>query len=94
MIGTETSIREAVTGIRPRTQGVLVGSEIRVGRDSTDEEAVWVYVVVPDESIDEFYAEWDSIRSRIRGRIRERLNNPNLLVYVRMHAASEVTSGA
>lgn len=43
MIGTETSIREAVTDIRPRTQGVLVGSEIRVGRDSTDEEAVWVY---------------------------------------------------
>ena len=93
MIAAETSIRDAMTAIRPRTEGVQVGSEIRVGRDSTDDEAVWVYVVVPDERIDEFYAEWDAIRATIRERVREHLEKPGLFVYVRMRAASEVTDG-
>jgi len=57
MIAAETSIKDAMNAIRTRTKGVQVGSEIRVGRDSTDDEAAWVYVVVPDERIDEFYVE-------------------------------------
>lgn len=92
MIAAETSIKEAMSAIRPRTKGVRVGSEIRVGRDSTDEEAVWVYVVVPDERIDEFYPEWDAMRATIRERVREHLGRPDLFVYVRMRAASEVST--
>lgn len=91
MIAAETSIKDAMNAIQTRTKGVQVGSEIRVGRDSTDDEAVWVYVVVPDERIDEFYAEWDAIRATIRERVRERLEKPDLYVYVRMRAASEVS---
>ena len=89
MIATETSIKNAMAAIRPRTQGVQVGSEIRVGRDATDDEAVWVYVAVPDDRIDEFYAEWDTIRANIRRLVRERLERPDLFVYIRMRAQSE-----
>ena len=52
-----------------------------------------LYLVVPDERIDEFYAEWDAIRATIRERVREHLEKPGLFVYVRMRAASEVTDG-
>ena len=92
MIGSETSIREAVTKVQPRTKGVQVGWDVRVGRDSTDDEAVWVYVVVPDERIDEFYGEWDGLRATIRERIQEQLRDPNVFVYFRMRAASEVAT--
>jgi hypothetical protein len=90
MLGTEDTIRDAVASIRPRTVGVQVGWEVRVGRDSTDEEAVWVYVLVPDERIDEFYEEWDEVRDDIRRRVREQVGNPEAFVYIRMRAASEV----
>jgi hypothetical protein len=93
MIAAETSIKDAMTAIRPRTEGVQVGSEIRVGRDSTDEEAVWVWVVVPDERIDEFYTEWDEVREEIRQRVLEKLGKPDAFVYIRMRAASEVKDG-
>jgi len=92
MLGAETAIKDAMTAIRPRTQGVQVGSEIRVGRDSTDEEAVWVWVFVPDERIDEFYAEWDEVRDQIRQRVLEKIGKPDVFVYVRMRAASEVAN--
>ena len=62
---------------------------MRVGRDSTDAEAVWVYVVVPDERIEEFYEEWDNVRDDIRQRVRDQLGDPEAFVYIRMLAASE-----
>lgn len=83
-------IREAVTTIRSRTDGVRVGQEVRIGKDSTEEEAVWVYVVVPDERIEDFYKEWDQLRDQIRERVREKLGRPDAFVYIRMRAASEV----
>ena len=90
VLPTETAIKEAVRPIRPRTPGVRVGAEVRVGHDSTNDEAVWVYVVVPDERIEDFYSEWEGIRAQIRTKVRDALQNPEILVYVRMHAASEV----
>jgi hypothetical protein len=93
MLGTETTIKNAVTRIQPRTEGVRVGWEVRVGRDSTGEEAVWVYVLVPDDRIDEFYDEWDKVREDIRQRVREQVGNPDAFVYIRMQATSEVDAG-
>lgn len=93
MLGTETTIKDAVAGIVPRTEGVQVGWEVRLGKDSTDEEAVWVYVLVPDERIDEFHEEWASLREDIRRRVREQIGKPEAYVYIRMLAASEVDRG-
>lgn len=90
-VETET-IQRAVAALQPSTRGVTVGSEIRVGPDSTDEDAVWVYVHVPDERIDEFYEEWDELRAEIRRRVRETLGDPEAFVYVRMRATSELQS--
>jgi len=91
MLGPET-IKDAITDVQPRTKGVQIGSEIFTGRDSTDEDAVWVYVLVPDERIEDFYAEWDQVRDEIRRRIRDRLGDENAYVYIRMRAASEVAT--
>lgn len=90
MLGTETTIKDAVARIVPRTEGVQVGYEVRVGRDGTNDEAVWVYVLVPDERIDEFQEEWATLRDDIRKRVREQIGNPEGYVYIRMLAASEV----
>lgn len=90
MLPTETAIKDAVRPIKPLTPGVRVGAEVRVEHDFSNDEAVWVYVVVPDERIEDFYSEWEGIRRQIRSRVREAVQNPELLVYVRMHAASEV----
>jgi hypothetical protein len=90
MLGTETTIKNAVAGIVPRTEGVRVGWEVRVGRNSIDEEAVWVYVLVPDERIDDFHEEWAKVRDDIRQRVRQQVGNPEAYVYIRMLAASEV----
>lgn len=90
-VGVETSIAEALSAIHPTTPGVRIGSEIRIAPDSTDELAAWVYVVVPDDRIDDFHSEWDDMRTKIRTRVQEQLKNPELFVYVRMRAASEVT---
>jgi hypothetical protein len=89
MLSAQT-IKHAIASVHPRTLGVQVGSEVRVGRDSTDDEAVWVYVVVPDERIAEFYGEWDQVRSEIRQQVHETLGDPNVFVYIRMLASSEV----
>jgi hypothetical protein len=83
-----------VTRIRPRTEGVQVGWDVRVGKDSTDQDAVWVYVLVPDERIDEFNDEWDEIRDDIRQQVREEVGNPEAFVYIRMRAASEIDASA
>lgn len=91
---SEAVAKEAVAGVQPQTQGVRVGSEVRVGPDSTDEQAVWVYVVVPDERIAEFYEEWDQLREQIRQRVREKLGDPNAFVYIRMQASSEVDTAS
>ena len=89
MLGAQ-QIKQAIIDVRPQTEGVEVGSEVRVGRDSTDDEAVWVYVVVPDERIDEFYGEWEQLRRRIRQRVYEAVGSTDVFVYIRMRAASEV----
>lgn len=90
MLGTETTIKDAVARIVTRTEGVRVGYEVRVGLDSTDDEAVWVYVLVPDERIDEFKAEWAAIRDDIRQRVHEQIGDPEVFVYIRMLAVSEI----
>jgi hypothetical protein len=89
MLVTETTIKNAVAGIVPRTEGVQVGWEIRLGLDSTNDEAVWVWVMVPDARIEEFQEEWADLRDEIRQRIREQLGDPLAYVYIRMLAASE-----
>jgi dipeptidyl aminopeptidase/acylaminoacyl peptidase len=71
-----------------------VGWDVRVGRDSTDDEAVWVYVLVPDARIEEFYREWEELREHIRKRVREEVGNPEGFVYIRMLAASEVDANS
>lgn len=88
MLGAQT-IKDAMDQVHTRTQGVQI-SEIRIGKDSTDEDAVWVYVVVPDDRIEEFYDEWDEVREDIRRRVREKLGDSRPFVYIRMRAASEV----
>jgi hypothetical protein len=89
MLVTEATIKNAVAGIVPRTEGVQVGWEIRLGLDSTNDEAVWVWVMVPDARIEEFQEEWADLRDEIRQRIREQLGDPLAYVYIRMLAASE-----
>lgn len=90
MLGTETSIKSALANVHPRTEGVQVGAEVLVGTDSTNDEAVWVYVVVPDEQLEEFQGEWQTVRDRIREAVRIELGDPEIFVYVRMRLASEV----
>jgi hypothetical protein len=91
--GTDV-IKKAVASLHPRTPGVRVDEDdIRVGLDSTDDEAVWVYVIVPDERIEEFYEEWTDVRRQIKELIQDELRNPEMFVYVRMKAASEVEAG-
>ena len=90
MIASETSIKHALTGVHPRTKGVQVGAEVRLGIDSTNDDAVWIYVVVPDERLDEFQSEWQSIREAIRQAIQSQPGNDDVSVYVRMRLASEV----
>lgn len=89
----EEAVRDALAGLSVKTRGVVIGSEIRVGRDHTDDEAVWIYVVVPDDRIEEFHLEWDDLRDRIRERVREKVDS-ELLVYSHLRAASETPAGS
>jgi hypothetical protein len=75
MLGSET-IKDALADVRTRTQGVEVGAEVWTGKDSTNDDAVWVYVVVPDERIEAFYEEWPSVRDEIRTRRLEETTRP------------------
>ena len=93
MLVSETTIKNAVASVVPRTEGVQVGWEVRVGLDSTNDEAVWVWVMVPDARIEEFNEEWAELRDQIRQRVRQQLGDPEAYVYIRMLAASEVDPG-
>ncbi len=90
MLGAQ-QIKQAISAtVHPRTEGVDVGSEVRVGRDWTDDEAVWIWVAVPDERIEEFYAEWEQLREDIRQSVYKEVGSTDVYVYVHMLAASEV----
>lgn len=84
---TKEDVAAALSSIQVDTPGVQVGADIRVGKDSTNEDAVWVYVAVPEDRTDRFYQEWDDLRFAIRKKVQERLEKPDMFVYVRMLAA-------
>jgi len=85
---SEKAVKDALADLSAKTKGVVIGSEIRTGHDHTDDEAVWIYVVVPDDRIDEFYEEWDELREQMRERVRASAGS-EVLVYPHMRAASE-----
>ena len=84
---TKETVNKALQSLQVKTPGVQVGADIRIGKDSTGDDAVWVYVAVPEERMDSFYQEWTDLRFSIRKKVQELFQKPEMFVYVRMLGA-------
>jgi hypothetical protein len=82
-------IRTALSELQLTTSGAVARFELRVGRDSTNDSAVWVYVVVHDSRIESLWPEWDQLRQDIRDAVAT-VAGPDVVTYIRMWAESEV----
>ncbi len=83
---TETSIRSALGTLQDLPTPVS-GWQVETGPDSTDDPAVWVWVILENEEVD------FGIRSRLRDMVRDlvrRETGTDIWVYVRFRWASEV----
>lgn len=80
-------IEKAIHGIQEEIPATVTSWQIEIGPDATDEDAIWVWVTLPDEDLkDETRT---TIRSLLKNAIREALHS-TVWVYVRFRAASEV----
>ena len=85
------AIREALAAL-PVPEGVVSGWDVESGLDSAGDKAVWVYVVVVDDRVDDIWDGWDDLRYRIHGIVAEQLGD-EVAAYVRMRTRSEVEGG-
>lgn len=60
---------------------------VEVGRDSTDDLAVWVWAMLKDDDVE--FTKRSRLRSIIRDLVQEKTDS-SVLVYVRFRGASEV----
>lgn len=80
-------IEKAIHGIQEEIPATVTSWQIEIGPDATDEDAIWVWVTLPDEDLkDEIRT---TIRTLLKNAIREALHS-TVWVYVRFRAASEV----
>jgi hypothetical protein len=82
-------IRALLNDLQTPIPGAVARFELREGRDSTNDPAVWVYVVVNDDKIDNLWPAWDQLRQDIREAVAD-VAGPDVVTYVRMWAESEV----
>lgn len=83
-------IRQHLLAIPTSPPDALAGFELRQGLDSTEDPAVWVYVIVRDDKIEALWSDWDQLRERIREAVSE-VAGDQVITYVRMWAESEQT---
>jgi hypothetical protein len=82
-------INEALGALTVPVPDAVARYEVQVGRDSTDDPAVWVYVVVNDDKIEPLRPKWRQLRWDIYETIA-RLAGAGVNTYVRMRATSEL----
>lgn len=69
----------------------IAGWDVKVGRDATGDEAVWVWVVLRDEFVDQIWPlqTRDEVRDRVREIVRNAAAPTEVQVYVRFRSESE-----
>ena len=85
-------VRQRLLAIPTTPPDALAGFELREGLDSTDDPALWVYVIVRDEKIEALWPDWSQLRQRIRDAVSE-IAGEQVNCYIRMWAESEQTAG-
>ena len=93
--GSRGTLIRGMNALRDRLEAIdlvpasVVGWHLEEGRDHTGDPAVWVYVIVDDDRIEEIWPIWDALRAEIR-RVVVAETSPDVIPYVRMWAKSEV----
>ena len=69
----------------------IAGWDIQVGRDSTGDDAVWVWVVLHDDLVDQVWPlqTRDELRQRVRQLVVDASRPSDVQVYVRFRSESE-----
>ncbi|MFH1469628.1 MAG: hypothetical protein ABIO70_34905 [Pseudomonadota bacterium] len=91
MVG-HTTIRDSLAEHRHEFPfpAAIAGWDVKVGRDSTGDDAVWVWVVLHDNLVDQVWPL--DIRDELRERVREIVLGAaptDVQVYVRFRSQSE-----
>jgi hypothetical protein len=84
-------VLKGLKGLKVPVEGAVTDWRIRMGMDSTDDPAVWVYVFVDDPHIEAFWPIWADLRRQIRETVESvaEAAGEHVNTYVRMRAASE-----
>lgn len=85
-------IRAALDEVQVPVPGAVVDYVVRTGLDSTSDPAVWVYVVVDDDKIEQLWDGWRQLRWDIREAVAG-VAGPEPMTYIRMWGASSVQKG-
>ena len=69
----------------------IAGWDVKVGRDATGDDAVWVWVVLHDDLVDQVWPlqTRDELRDRVREIVRNAAVPTEVQVYVRFRSESE-----
>jgi hypothetical protein len=69
----------------------IAGWDVKVGRDATGDDAVWVWVVLHDELVDQVWPmkTRDEVRDRVREIVRDAAAPTEVQIYVRFRSESE-----
>ena len=69
----------------------IAGWDVKVGRDSTGDDAVWVWVVLHDDLVEQVWPlqTRDELRDRVREIVRSAAAPTEIQVYVRFRSESE-----
>lgn len=86
-----SAIRDQLSKRREEFPSAIAGWDVRVGRDSTGDDAVWVWIVLRDELVEEMwpFQTRDELRRRVREIVRNAAEPKEVQVYVRFRSESE-----
>lgn len=92
----QATIRDSLDSHRERMPfpAAIAGWDIQVGRDATGDDAVWVWVVLHDDLVDQVWPlqTRNELRERVRGLVRDAAAPAEVQVYVRFRSETEQRS--
>lgn len=90
----EATVRATLEKIRSKLPGAVTDLRFEYGPDSTGEEAIWIWVEIPDDAPEEVWS-WDS-RQGMRDAVRAEIEAAGLKpwVYVRFTEPVAVSGAA
>jgi hypothetical protein len=93
MSDKEKSVSQAIERAKSKLSAPISRFRVRVGKDSTDEFAVWVTLVLEDRELDRIWARRDELRNQVAELVRQAAGE-EYWPYVSFQSTSEQTKEA